>query len=273
VCGAYYKQTYLLSFFSFFPFLSKMTSLGEILSTDIWYAKLNDPTQKWGDIMLEYEEAHPNWAADAAAATADSDDDIIFEFATLEEAILADYEVPDLRLRKGIWENFPVDVTPIRSTDGTDRYRISWNAAKLEEWSNTKPLSFDEHDEYEEWCRVRLLYSLERHSHKYTLEPATDDATICVIAMVHNTPDHSLPALTRRGLDVLKAFNERRGHLVSWDRSDKVHRIKLHRVNAAKKGVTENDVRVDLLAELATCSDCIVTPAVGGGYMMTVTLL
>jgi len=250
-----------------------MTSLGEILSTDIWYAKLNDPTQKWGDIMLEYEEAHPNWAADAAAATADSDDDIIFEFATLEEAILADYEVPDLRLRKGIWENFPVDVTPIRSTDGTDRYRISWNAAKLEEWSNTKPLSFDEHDEYEEWCRVRLLYSLERHSHKYTLEPATDDATICVIAMVHNTPDHSLPALTRRGLDVLKAFNERRGHLVSWDRADKVHRIKLHRVNAAKKGVTENDVRVDLLAELATCSDCIVTPAVGGGYMMTVTLL
>jgi hypothetical protein len=221
--------------------------------------------------MFDYEVAHPHTAVAVAEAVLEDSDDI-----------LDNYVVPDLRMRKGIWENFPVDVVAIRSTDDTERYRISWNTARLAEMRTTEPKYMEEWMEYEDWCYGRLMYSLGKYSNKYTVEPALNDSMICVIAMVHGprtvptAPTVAPTALTastvptapKRALDVLRSGE----YPVSWDRDGKVHRIKLHRVNAAKTGATEARVRTDLRAALATCSDCTVT-AGPSGFMMTVTML
>lgn len=233
-----------------------MTTLHDLMMTDPWYARLSDPTQLWGDIMFDYEVAHPT----VASAVLDEDVD----------DILDGYIVPDLRMRKGIWENFPVDVVAIRSADDTERYRISWNMARLEEMRVTEPKSMEEWMEYEDWCYGRLMYSLGKYSNKYTVEPALNDSMICIIAMVHGPriAPTAPTAPTRRALAVLQqSFS----HLVRWDRNGKVHHIELLR-KAAKTGATEASVRADLTAALATCSDCTVT-AGPSGYMMTVTML
>lgn len=188
------------------------------------------------------EAIEPNWEAD----------------------VLAGWTVPDLSLRKGIWENFPVDVVPHSSQDGTDRYSIRWNEAKLTAWRQTHPDSWDEYQEYESWCWLRLADALAEYSHKYTVEDPIDDS-LCIIAMAAEAPRVPRPA-GPRALDVLKTFP------VSWDRDNKVHRIKLHRVNAAKLGAKESDVRFDLMGALSQCRDCVVTAA-PAGYLMTVTLL
>ena len=181
-----------------------------------------------------------------------------------ETDVLSGWTVPDLTLRKGIWENFPVDVVPISSTDGTDRYSIRWNYSKIDQWRQTRPESWDEYQEYEAWCWFRLADALATYSHKYTVESAVDGG-ICVIAMVHE--NSVVTKMTgKRALDVLRKFP------VSWDRNNKIHHIKLHRVNAAKIGAKENDVAFDLMGELATCCDCVVTSA-AAPYMMTVTLV
>ena len=250
-----------------------MTTLSNLMMADPWYARLSDPTQLWGDIMFDYEAENPNcWAAQKAAfATAEA---VLDDAPSYGDDILDDYVVPDLRMRKGIWENFPVDVVAIRSTDDTERYRISWNMARLEEMRQTEPESMDEWEEYQDWCHIRLMHSLGKYSNKYTVEPALNDSMICVIAMVHGpriaptapvAPVAPEPS-AKRALDVLRSYP------ISWDRDGKVHRIKLHRVNAAKTGATEASVRADLKAALATCSDCTVT-AGPSGFMMTVTML
>ena len=177
------------------------------------------------------------------------------------EEALCDYTVPDLTLRKGLWENYPVDVKPVMSTDGTERYSISWNADKLETWAKARAESYDEYTDYAEWCHARLFYALEQYSHKYTVEPAQDDSQICVIAMVHAPRVVVASArVTKKAIDIL------RSHPVSWEREGALHYVKAHNKNLGLRTDTPKseadriraNAKAALLAELATCADCVV---------------
>lgn len=103
----------------------------------------------------------------------------------IEAEALEDYKVPDLRLRKAIWETFPVDLKAIESRDGTERYAIVWNQKKLKEWRE-RAESRDEYMDYADYQAARLLYALKHHSSIYRLEPARSSAEFAVIAMVHD---------------------------------------------------------------------------------------
>jgi hypothetical protein len=100
--------------------------------------------------------------------------------------VLSGWVMPNINLRKAIWENFPVSLLPIESTDGTDRYSVVWHRKNFEEWRNTKPETYDEHADYDIFCERRLALTLAAHSHKYAVEPARHRDEICVIAMVHS---------------------------------------------------------------------------------------
>jgi len=194
-----------------------------------------------------------------------------------EADVLAGWSAPNLGLRKNLWEHFPIDVL-LKDTDATARHRggvgsraryiVRWNEAKLEEWRHTHPNSWDEYQEYEAWCRFRLADALATYCDKYTVEESLEhlgDGSICVLSMAAEPP--RIVRTGPRALDVLRKYP------ISWDRDGNIHRIKLHRVNARTLGVKENDVTFDLLGALAACTDCVVTPASGSGYMMTVTLI
>jgi hypothetical protein len=100
------------------------------------------------------------------------------------------WQVPNLKLRKSIWENFPVVLKPIHSGNGTDRYAITWHIQHLEEWrdSTNHALSFNEHNDYEIFTEYKLLYALSQHPKQYVLEPPRSEDQIAIIAMVHNGP-------------------------------------------------------------------------------------
>ena len=104
----------------------------------------------------------------------------------IEAEALEDYKVPDLRLRKAIWETFPVDLKAIDSRDGTERYAIVWNQKKLKEWRETRAESLDEYMDYADYQAARLLYALKHHPSIYRLEPARNATEFAVIAMVHH---------------------------------------------------------------------------------------
>jgi len=238
-----------------------MSTIDSFLDDDL-FRMMSDPNLKWGDLCLEEEKTRP-----VSSITVEDEEAPHAIMNTFEDDALDGWTIPDLRLRKAIWENFPVDVIPIRSNDGTDRYKICWNEARVSEWRNTRAESFDEYQDYEGFCEVRLMTALNAHPHKYVVEEARDDKSLCVIAMVHAPVEVAPVTSNRRALDVLATFP------VSWDRDGKVHRIKLHRKRAGEMGVKESDISFDLMGALSECCDCVVTPTCGGGYMMIVTML
>jgi hypothetical protein len=130
----------------------------------------------WANVVEEYEAAMPKRRAKAPSPPSPP---------TMENDALEDYRVPDLRLRKGIWENFPVDLKAIPSANGTERYAITWNGEKLRAWRDERSESWNEYQDYKDWQTIRLLHALEKHSHKYTVEAPRSDREIAVIAMVH----------------------------------------------------------------------------------------
>jgi len=100
------------------------------------------------------------------------------------EDMLNGWNVPDLSLRKGIWENFPVDVVPIDSRDGIERHAVVWNHKKLQEWRKERTYSEGEALEYERYAEYRLLHALRLHAHKYKLEEPERKNQIVIISMV-----------------------------------------------------------------------------------------
>lgn len=105
----------------------------------------------------------------------------------------ADWECPDLRLRKDIWENFPVTVVPLgMQADGVERHAIMWHNKNLREWRDRMegPGAPENHTvwmDYEEAQHRRLLIALKESTH-WTVEPAAAADQICVIRMNCATP-------------------------------------------------------------------------------------
>jgi hypothetical protein len=120
--------------------------------------------------------------------------DILDKLEMYDRDALEGWKIPNLTLRKGIWENFPVTLVPIDDGDGTDRYAIMWHRKNLAAWRNERSQSYDEYQEYEGFAEVRLFYALVAYEHKYTIEGARSDDQICVIAMVHTPAEAAAPA-------------------------------------------------------------------------------
>jgi hypothetical protein len=117
--------------------------------------------------------------------------DILDKLEMYERDALEGWKIPNITLRKGIWENFPVTLVPIDDGDGTDRYAIMWHRKNLAAWRNERSQSYDEYQEYEGFAEVRLFYALVAYEHKYTVEGARSDDQICVIAMTHAPVDQT----------------------------------------------------------------------------------
>ena len=135
--------------------------LGAMMNFNVSWADLMDAMPNSAKRVLEYKEVDPD----------------------------ADWEMPQLRLRKHIWENFPVDVVPVESKDRAERYAIRWNVRKFQEARNNCDHGW-QYDDFEEDVYRRLLKALS-YSRYWTVEEA-QGSNICQIAM--NFQEDTMPA-------------------------------------------------------------------------------
>jgi len=139
------------------------------LAPDFW----NIPMDKqWGDLVPASETSDDKSVGWSVNSTPESD-------------ALEGWFAPALRLRKDIWENFPVTLQALPDEDGTDRYAILWNQRNLVAWRDERSTSNAEWLDYEDYCYYRLMHALHMNA-RYEVEPARSDEQICVIAMVHS---------------------------------------------------------------------------------------
>ena len=140
------------------------------VSEDFWEIPLDIP---WGDIVPPSEDTGPvgiGWSCESSP----------------EKDALDGWSAPSLRLRKNIWENFPVSLVPLNEGDGTDRYAIVWHQRNLTQWREEKSESYVEWMDYQWFCLIRLMHALNLNANRYIVEEARDDEQICIIAMVHD---------------------------------------------------------------------------------------
>ena len=98
--------------------------------------------------------------------------------------ILEGFKVPDLKLRKGIWENFPVALVAINDGNGVDRYSVVWHNKNFKEWQKTEPKSKKEKENYKHWSQVRLYHSLRQYPKQYKILPPRNPSQLFVLEMV-----------------------------------------------------------------------------------------
>jgi len=223
-------------------------SIDSILSelpSDFW--KIS--REQWGEIVPESEYTGPmpiGWECNH----------------TPEYDATYNWTVPDLRLRKGIWENFPVILNPVDDGDGTDRYSICWNRRKLAEWRDTRAESFAEWLDYEDYCLLRLMYALELNPNKYIIEEGREQGQICVIAMVHANDGGSVSNQSYSSASVdgrseikntcsLKHPRDIASQFpVCWTQEDKVLYIRFHTKKIKELYESPAIVRNRMIAEL-----------------------
>ena len=216
------------------------------------------------------------------------------------------WDMPNLTLRKHIWENFPVSLLEVESADGIERYAIVWHEKNLVEWPETRTIyTADEHEFYERFCYERLMRALQAHSHKYSIEPAhtynyvkaqtREPRQICIIAMVSSSSRAAAAAEAPRveallveapraeavvAVEVPRA--EARKNMisvllkypVSWERdtrNNKIHYIQPNVQKLQQRGLTINDIAFDLRRELELCYDCVVSGPKNKDDLCTVT--
>ena len=159
---------------------SRKKSLSNLLH-DPMFAAMERGNLKWGNIL-----ASPKGSPKASRNTR-KNSHRSSESATPNE--LENWTMPNLTLRKGIWENFPVTLVPLDdNNDGTERYAVEWHKKNLREWRESRSASYDEWMEYQAFAEFRLIHALRAHSHKYTIEPPRNKDQILVLAMVHSGP-------------------------------------------------------------------------------------
>ena len=90
---------------------------------------------------------------------------------------LEDFETPNLKALRGIWEHFPVIVEPA----GRGRFSVRWHRKNLEAWRSSRTKSWDEAMEYELFSELRLLHALRKHPELYALhEPSGRDEIVVI---------------------------------------------------------------------------------------------
>ena len=136
---------------------------------DALYNAMSDGKLAWGDLMAEYEAA----GGKMKPKKVDKPEPLPEDW---------DLEFPVLKLRKDIWENFPVQCQPLgRGSDGAERHAIVWHRKNFSDWREACEDYFEAMD-YEEITLYRLFKCLEASKH-WTVEPAMTSQQICVIRM------------------------------------------------------------------------------------------
>ena len=176
---------------------------------------LNDPLVqamkrgniRWGDLMVDENATRPPPSP------------VKPKSPTIENIALKNWSMPNLTMRKGIWEHFPVTLVPLEEHDGTERYAIEWHRKHLRDWASAHSASEAKQMEYQAYTEFRLLHALEAHPHKYTVEFPRKKDQIAVIAMVHGGPKaapRAAPSAKVSG-PVLRKLNDIKEHFpVVW---------------------------------------------------------
>jgi hypothetical protein len=98
--------------------------------------------------------------------------------------VFNDYVTPDLRLRKAIWENFPVVLEPISMRDGRELFAVKWHRRNFEEWRGSRATSWEETMEYALFNELRLIHSLRKYPHLYAISGPVGEDEIMRIEML-----------------------------------------------------------------------------------------
>ena len=154
-------------------------ALAEALAKDPIYQAMMKGNIAWGNISLENNKTRKSPKSRKSSPKNNTKRNA----ADVKE-ILDGFKVPDLKLRKGIWENFPVALVALDDGNGVDRYGVAWHNKNLKEWSKTKPKSTNERTNYQHWCEVRLLHSVRQYPRQYKILPARNPSQLFVLEMV-----------------------------------------------------------------------------------------
>lgn len=93
------------------------------------------------------------------------------------------WTMPVLKLRRDIWDHFPVTVIPLGSgEDGAERHAVVWHRKNLAMWRAERSEDMHEWMHYEAVQERRLLKALHA-SNRWTVEPAQTADQICIIRM------------------------------------------------------------------------------------------
>jgi hypothetical protein len=123
---------------------------------------------KWGDLLMNAASSHSTPAS--------------------VNSVFENFSTPDLRLKKFIWEHFPVVLEEIKTRNGVEKYAVKWHLENLEEWRSSRTTSWEEAMEYQLFSELRLIHSLRKHPHLYKLhEPRAKDE-IVVIEVIGGAP-------------------------------------------------------------------------------------
>ena len=261
------------------------------------YARMNDPSFSWGDEALLNPPAPvkplPTLSELGCLPLPDPD---------------ADWECPDLVLRKDIWEHFPVTLIPLgKDAGGAERHSVQWHRVKLAQSRESSDF-----DEDIATIQRRLLKALEA-SPKWDVlpaeqrgyvtivpeTPATGEITaqreICILRMnfVPEAPTAPVPVAAEPSADdwqqvgaaqpsagpkpELKRLNDIKTHFhACWSnkttQNPNVHAISVHTKNAQAAGLDVKQHGADLLEALKLSNSWRVLPAVVKGELCRIEL-
>ena len=162
---------------------SPSKALGEALAADPIYQTMLKGNAKWGNIV-ETNKTRNNKPSKSRHTSPKNNTRRNSKNAADVAEILDGFKVPDLKLRKGIWENFPVALVSLDDGNGVDRYGVAWHNKNLREWKDTKSKSAKEKANYQHWCEVRLLHSVRQYPKQYKILPARNPSQLFVLEMV-----------------------------------------------------------------------------------------
>jgi len=154
---------------------------------------MNEGKILWGDLMVSEDKKRAKTRSASKSKSPKSSSKPKALSPHWEEDVMEGFRTPDLRLRKGIYENFPVIVNEVRP----GVYEVKWNKKVMKEWRQVRPESWDEYQEYEAWTEFRLLHSLRRHDRIYELMPAEKDDQILLFKMRGEAAAYKGPRLMR----------------------------------------------------------------------------
>jgi hypothetical protein len=84
-----------------------------------------------------------------------------------EDPVFENWKVPDISNPENIEQHFPVIVR----FDKDNEYSITWHLANVQAWKSTRPETWDEFQDYEDYVQARLKYALAVHSDNYKMIP------------------------------------------------------------------------------------------------------
>ena len=238
-----------------------------VMQDDPFFLAMDSGKIQWGDLMSLDAAAAP------AAAAAEERDERIVEWWTAEYKTaerLEGWEVPDLTLRSDIEEHFPVVLQSLpASEDGRERFVVTFDTDRVDEWAVTRAESQDENTEYADWVQTRLVFALRQYSHKYRVESegGEDSDHVVIFGMAHPS------AAARRARAAIPTL---RNFPVSWDRDPADHTrhlVKLHQKRMSAEDYDHAKLAVDLVDALFECKDCTFEAAESGSpYLLIVTI-